>query len=134
VGPIQHTVAWVYLYGAVAPATGARLCLALSYPNAATFRFSGDAFAQAFPDSSNSLLLDTSGAQMTQGIRWPAHGQAVWLPPDGPELHPVERGWRDVQGDLAWQPYVDLEAPQVSVGDVWQADDAPTLHALRGYA
>ena len=46
----------------------------------------------------------------------------------------MERVWRDVKDDLAWQHVVDLEAPQVYVGNLWQAYDAPTLQALTGYA
>ena len=58
----------------------------------------------------------------------------VWLPPSCPELNPIERVWRDVKDDLAWQQFVDLEAQQVYVGDLLQAYDAPTLQALTGYA
>jgi transposase len=132
VGPIQYTFEWFYIYGAVAPATGERLFLELPYLNADTFQLFVDALAQAFPDSFNLLLLDNSGAHTAQRIRWPAHVQSVWLPPYGPELNPIERVWRDVKVDLAWQQFVDLEAQQVDVGNLLQAYDAPTLQSLTG--
>jgi transposase len=110
VGPIQHTFEWFYIYGAVAPTTGERLFLELPYLNADSFQLFVDALAQAFPDSFNLLLLDNSGAHTAQRIRWPAHVQSVWLPPYGPELNPIERVWRDVKVDLAWQQFVDLVA------------------------
>jgi hypothetical protein len=69
VGLIQHTFAWLYIYGAVAPTTGERFFLALPSLHADTFPLSGDAFAQAFPDSFDSLLLDNSGAHTAQRIR-----------------------------------------------------------------
>jgi putative transposase len=48
-------------------------------------------------------------------------------------LNPIERFWRDLKDDLAWQPCVDLEAQQRYVADLLQAYDAPTLQALTGY-
>jgi transposase len=71
---------------------------------------------------------------VAQRLRWPAHVPPVGLPPSGPERNPLERGWRDVQDDLAWQQCVALEAQQVSVGNLLQAYDAPTRQALTGYA
>jgi transposase len=134
VGLIQHTCEWFYIYGAVAPTPGERFFLELPYRNADTFQRFVDAFAQAFPDSFNILRLDNSGAHTAQRIRWPANVQSVWLPPYCPELNPIERVWRDVKDDLAWHPFVDLEAQQVYVGNLLQAYDAPTLQALTGYA
>jgi putative transposase len=40
----------------------------------------------------------------------PTNVRAVWLPPYCPELNPIERFWRDLKDDLAWQQFVDLEA------------------------
>jgi transposase len=134
VGLIQHTFEWCYIYGAVAPTTGERLFLELPYLNADTFQLFVDALAQAVPDSVKILLFDNSGAHPAQRIRWPANVQPVWLPPYGPELNPIERVWRDVKDDLAWQQCVDLEAQQVYVGNLLQAYNAPTLQALTGYA
>jgi transposase len=134
VGLLQHTFEWFYIYGAVAPTTGERFFLELPYLNADTFQLFVDAFAQAFPDSLNILLLDNSGAHTAQWIRWPANVQPVWLPPYCPALNPIERVWRDVKDDLAWQHFVDLAAQQVYVGNLLQAYNASALQALTGYA
>ena len=134
VGPVQHIFEAFYVYGAVAPTTGERFFLELPYLNADTFQLFVDAFAQAFPDSLNILLLDNSGAHTAQRIRWPAHVRYVWLPPYCPELNPIERLWRDLKDDLAWQQFPDLAAQQAYVGDLLQAYDAPTLRSLTGYA
>jgi transposase len=133
-GPIQHTFEWFYVYGAVAPTTGERFFLELPYRNADTFQGFVAAFAQAFPDSFNSLILDHSGAHTAERIRWPEHVRYVWLPPYCPELNPMERVWRDLKDDLAWQQFPDLDAQQDYVGALLQAYDAPTLRSLTGYA
>jgi transposase len=93
-----------------------------------------DAFAETFLDRVNILLLDTSGAHTAQRIRWPENVRCVWLPPYGPELNPIERLWRDLKDDLAWQQFPNLEAQQDYVGQLLRAYDARTLQSLTGYA
>jgi putative transposase len=117
----------------VAPAPGERVFLELPSRPADMFPLFVDAFAQAFPDRLNSLRLDHRGAHTAQRLRWPEPVRAMWLPPYGPELNPSERLWRDLKDDLAWQPFVDLEAQPLSVADLLPAYDAPTLQALTGY-
>ena len=77
-----------------------------------------DAFAQAFPDSRNLLLLDNSGAHTAQGVQWPEHVRCVWLPPYGLELNPIERVGGDVKEDVAWRQVADLHAQQAAVGNL----------------
>jgi transposase len=134
IGSVQHVFEWFYVYGAVAPTTGERFFLELPYVNADSFQLFVDEFANAFPDSRNILLLDNSGAHTAQRIRWPANVRCVWLPPYCPELNPIERVWRDLKDDLAWQQFLDLDAQQVYVADLLQAYNAPMLQALTGYA
>jgi transposase len=133
VGPVQHVFEWFYVYGAVAPTTGERFFLELPYLNAETFQIFIEAFAAAFPESLNLLLLDNSGAHTALRLQWPENVHAVWWPPYCPELNPLERVWRDVKDDLAWEQFADLPAQLHSVGDLLQAYDAPTLQALTGY-
>jgi transposase len=133
VGSVQHVFEWFYVYGAVAPTTGERFFLELPYLNASMFQLFVDAFAQAFPDSLNILLLDNSGAHTAQQIRWPDHVRCVWLPPYCPELNPIERVWRDLKDDLAWQQFSHIDTQQDHVVRLLQAYDAATLQSLTGY-
>jgi transposase len=80
-----------------------------------------EALAQAFPDRVNILPRDNSGVHTAQRLRWPANVRAVWLPPDGPELSPIERVWRDVKDDVAWRQFTDVDAQQSEVGDLFCA-------------
>ena len=63
----------------------------------------------------------------------PANVRLVFLPPYCPELNPIERLWRDLKDDLAWQQFISVEAQQDYVGQLLQAYDALTLQALTGY-
>jgi transposase len=134
VGSVQHVFEWFYVYGAVAPTTGERFFLELPYLNADSFQLFVNAFAHAFPDSLNILLLDNSGAHTAQRIRWPESVRCVWLPPYCPELNPIERVWRDLKDDLAWQQFPNVEAQLDYVGQLLQAYEALTLRSLNSYA
>lgn len=134
VGRLQQVFEWFYIYGAVAPTTGEHFFVDLPYLNAEHFQIFVDAFAQAFPDSLNILLLDNSGAHTAKRLRWPENVGYVLLPPYCPELSPIERLWRDVKDDLAWQQFPDRAAQQNYVADLLRAYDAPTLQSLTGYA
>jgi hypothetical protein len=92
-----------------------------------------EAFAHAFPDSLNLLLLDHSSAHTAHRMQWPDNGRAVSLPPYGPELNPIERVWRGLKDDLAWEQCPNLDAQLDDVGQWLQADEAPTLRSLTGY-
>ena len=133
IGPTQHVFDWFYVYGAGAPTTGERFFLELPYLNANTFQLFVDAFAEAFPDSLNLLLLDNSGAHTAQHLTWPANVRGVWLPPYCPELNPIERVWRDLKDQLAWQTFADLEALLTRVEELLRAYEAPALQSLTGY-
>ena len=80
-----------------------------------------DAFAQAFPDSLNILLVENSGAHTAQRLRWPDHVSGVWWPPYCPARNPSERLWRDRKAKVAWEPFADLTAPWEYVADLLQA-------------
>jgi transposase len=134
IGTIQHVFEWFYIYGAVEPTSGEQFFVDLPYLNADNFQVFLDAFAEAFPDSLNILLLDKSGAHTAQRLIWPQNVRYVLLPPYSPELNPIERVWRDLKDDLAWLQFVDLPTQQAYVADLLAAYDAPTLQSLTGYA
>jgi transposase len=134
VGAVQHVFEWFYVYGAVEPTTGDRFFLELPYLNAATFQRFGDAFAPAFPDSLNLLLLDNSGAHTAPRLTLPETVRVVFLPPYGPALNPIERVWRDLKDALAWLQCPTLEAQQDHLATLLRAYEAATRQALTGDA
>jgi transposase len=133
IGSVQHAFEWFYIYGAVEPTTGDRFFLELPYLNAEVFQLFVDAFAQAFPDSLNILLLDNSGAHTSQRLTLPENVRLFFLPRYCPELNPIERVWRDLKDGVAWQHVADLNVQQDYLGHLLQADEAATLQSLAGY-
>jgi hypothetical protein len=132
VGSVPHLFAWCYVDGAVAPPTGERFCLELPYLNAETCQLFIEASAQAFPDSLNIVLLDNSGAHTARSLIWPETVRCVWVPPDGPELNPLERVWRDLKDHRAWTICPDLDTLQDTVGDRLRAYETSTLPSRTG--
>jgi len=121
------------VYGAVAPTPGERFFLEWPYLHTESFQLFVDAFAEAFPDRLNLLLLDNSGAHTAQRITLPDNVRLVCLPPDGPELNPIERVWRDLKDALAWLHFPRRDGPQDDLGHLWQAYEAAMLQSLTGY-
>lgn len=132
VGAVQHIFEWFYVYGAVEPTTGDRFFLELPYLHAESFQLFVDAFAEAFPDSLNLLLLDNSGAHTSQQLTLPANVRLVFLPPYCPELNPIERVWRDLKDALAWLQFPTLDAQQDYVATLLRGYAAVTLQSLTG--
>ena len=56
------------------------------------------------------------------------------MPPYCPELNPIERVWRDLKDELAWEQFADLAAQLDDVSHLLQAYDASTLQSLTGYS
>lgn len=133
VGTVQHSFEWFYVYGAVAPSNGEHFFLELPYLNADNFQLFLDGLAEAFPDSLNLLLVDNSGAHRAKRLRIPDTIRLVELPPYCPELNPIERLWRDLKDDLAWEQFADRVALQERVATLLRAYDATTLQSLTGF-
>jgi transposase len=109
VGRCQHAYANSWLYGTVAPASGDSFFLVLPKLNTANMQVFVDAFARAFPDTFNVIVLDNSAVHTTERLRLPANVALVFLPAYSPELNPVERLWQDVRGRMAWRTFDDLD-------------------------
>ncbi len=133
VGPVQPVCEWFSIDGAVAPTTGDRFFLELPYLNAKMFQLFIDPFAQAFPDSLTLLLLDNRGAHTAQHLSLPDNVCLVFLPPYCPELHPIERVWRDRKDALAWLQFPTLDGQQDDVATLLRGYEAATLQALTAY-
>jgi hypothetical protein len=112
VGAVQHVFAWGSVDGVVEPTTGDRFFREWPSLHAERCQLFVDAFAHAFPDSLNILVLDTSGAHTSSQLTLPENVRCVFLPPYCPELNPIERVWRDLKDDMAWRQCAELNAQQ----------------------
>jgi transposase len=123
-----------YLYGAVAPTTGAHFFLELPYLNSRAFQLWLDGFAAAFPESVNILVLDNGAGHKAKAVRWPSNVVPVLLPPYSPALKPIERLWRDLKDKLADISAKTITALSDALCALSQNYSSATLPSLTGFA
>jgi len=123
-----------YLYGAVAPTTGAHCCLALPYLNSRAFQVWLDGFAAALPHAWNLLGLANGAGHKATAVRWPTTGVPVFLPPYSPALQPMERLWRDRKDKLPAIPGTPIAELSAAMCAIIQPDSHATLHSLTSCA
>lgn len=132
-GSIQPTSQWRYVSGAVAPRTGAPCFLAMPHRTSAHVQVFRDACANAFPDSLHVRVVERSGAHRAHALAVPAKVRVVLLPAASPARNPMERVWRDLNDQRAWQQVVDLATLAASIADLLCAYAAPTLPSRTAY-
>jgi hypothetical protein len=121
-------------FGAVEPTTGDSFFLELPLLNSAMVQLWLDAFAQTFVTSFNILVLDNGAFHTAKTLRWPPNVTTVPLPPYSPELHPMERLWRDLKDPLADTVSKNLDALSDTVCRLIQSYAQAALKSLTGFA
>ena len=108
----QTRYEWVYLYGAVEPATGESA--ALLAPNVDTGTM--NAFLRILDAERKAgeqfvLVMDQAGWHKSKGLELPEGVTALLLPPYSPELNPVENLWHYLRSHyLSNRSYDDYDA------------------------
>ena len=133
VATVTHQFDNFSLYGAVDPTTGDGFFLALPYLNSRAFQVWLDGFAAAFPASLPLLVLDNGAGHKAQAVRWPSNVVPVFLPPYSPELHSMERLWRDLKDKLADISAQTIDALSEAVCVIIQHYAHATLHSLTSF-
>jgi hypothetical protein len=125
---------YFYLDGAIEPSTGSSCFLELPWRNTVTFQLWVDHFAVAFPASFNVLSRENGAFHKAQALQWPANVAPICLPPDSPELNPIERLWRDRKDQLADCTVRTLDELSEVVGRLLRSDSQAALRSLTGFA
>jgi hypothetical protein len=123
-----------YLFGAVEPTTGESFFLELPLLNSAMFQLWLDDFAHTFAASFNILVLDNGAFHTAKMLRWPPNVTAVPLPSYSPELHPIERLWRDLKDRLADITVKTLDDLSDTICRLIQNYSQAALKSLTGFA
>lgn len=133
VGLFQHRFENFYLYGAIAPRSGASYFLGLPKLTTDLFQRFLDEFAQAHPHTLNVLLVDNSRCHTSQALQIPPNVILLFQPPYTPEVNPAERVWQALKDALAWQTFADLAALQACVIAIVEPWTAAMLQSLTAY-
>jgi transposase len=133
VGPCQPRFENCYLYGAIAPRSGASYLLGVPKLTTDLFQVFLNAFARARPHTLNVLLLDNSRCHTAKDRVVPANGVLVFQEPYAPALNPAERVWQALKDVLAWHCFTDLAALQARVVEIVRSWEAELLRSLTAY-
>ena len=118
IAPVQWPRAALWLYGAVAPATGEQFFHEYSHLDGICFEDFLQQFAQAFPDSLNVLQVDGAPAHMARTIDIPDNIILLFQPPHSPELNPIERLWQDLKIDFRGSNFANLDELRAAITEV----------------
>jgi len=133
VGRYQHAYENFYLYGAVAPRTGAGFFEARLKLDSDQFQAFLDALSTTYPDTFNVLILDNARAHRATTLQLPANVALLFQPPYAPELNPCERVWLALKDDLAWRCFADVSALQDALALTLAALTPDALQSLTAY-
>ena len=115
----QTEYEWLYLYGAVCPATGASFNYLMPECNTDGMNLFLQKFSLEIPSPWHvALVLDNAGWHHSRKLKVPANVSLVHLPPYSPELNPIERMWLYLkQHYLCNRVYRDTEALYAAATD-----------------
>lgn len=108
----QTRYEWVYLYGAVEPATGESAALLAPHVDTGTMNaFLAILDAERKAGEHFVLIMDQAGWHKSRGLRLPEDMTVLYLPPYSPELNPVENLWHYLRSHyLSNRVYADYDA------------------------
>jgi transposase len=108
----QTKYEWVYLYGAVDPATGDSAALLLPYVNTECMNLFLKVLSETLgPDEHAVLVMDNAGWHHSKRLEMPENITPLFLPPYSPELNSIERLWAYLKSHfLSNRAYADYQA------------------------
>jgi transposase len=120
--PLQNEYEWVYLYGAVNPATGESCGLVLPWANTEMMQMHLEAIREQIgPKRHVVLVLDNAGWHRSKGLQVPKNITLLALPPYTPERNPIERLWHWLkEHEFSNRLYPDYEELVTAVSDMWR--------------
>lgn len=122
-GVRQTQYDYLYVLGALCPATGQSVGLLSPSLNTPVVNLFFEQFAREVDDDVHVVLIwDRAGYHTAAGVQLPANVTVIELPPKSPELNPVENLWHYLR-DHHWsnQAYPDYDDLFDAATDAWQA-------------
>lgn len=133
VGELQIERQYFYLYGTVAPRTGEGFFEARRSMKKEAFISYIGAFAAAYPDRLNVMILDNARSHHPRDLELPPNVLLLYLPPYAPELSPIERVWLAIKNHLAWRNFDTIAELNDHLELLVTAFDDQELRSLTAY-
>lgn len=107
-----------WLYGVVAPLSGASFFYEFSHLDTACFECFLQLLSEAYPDVLNVIQLDQAPAHSSDTLTIPENVVLLFQPPHCPELNPIERVWQDLKADLKGAVFTKLDDLRAAIREV----------------
>ena len=134
IGKVQWQFQATYLYGIVAPKTGASVFYEFSHLNTDCFQVFLNLIAQKFPDEIIILQLDNGSFHKAKRLQVPGNIVLLFQPPHCPELNPIEQVWQYLKRRLRWHLPQNLDQLQQWMSQQLEALSAQTIASITGRA
>lgn len=125
------------MFGAVRPGTDQAFALVMPEVSTAVMQIFLDEFSKTLPaDEHAAMFMDQAGWHGAKALRTPANMTLVPLPPDAPQLNPIERLWLHMKARyLSHRLHADYEAIAGAACEAWNKLVAETgrIASLCGY-
>jgi DDE superfamily endonuclease len=105
----------LWLYGAVAPQTGAGVFMEYSHLDSRCFEHFLHHLSGCYADSLNVIQVDGASAHTAWEIEIPENVILLFQPPHSPELNPIERLWQDLKRDFKGVSFASLNALRAAI-------------------
>ncbi|WP_228054796.1 IS630 family transposase [Gloeocapsopsis crepidinum] len=115
VGEVQWQFLYRWLYGFVAPESGASWFMEFSHLDQACFEVALTQFAAQFPDDLHVIQVDNAGAHQADALTLPDNVILLFQPPYCPEVNPLERLWQQLKRALAWMHFGSIAQLQQTI-------------------
>ncbi len=128
----QTEYGYVYVFGAVCPASGESMALILPWCNTALMNIFLRALGKKIPRGEHmALVLDNAAWHHCARLRVPKNISLIFLPPYSPELNPIERVWLYLKSHyLCNRVFADEDALLDAGADAWQRLETQRIRSI----
>ena len=132
VRPKQTEYQWVYLFGAVNPASGDSVALVLPEADTSMMNLHLEAISRHVGTARHVVLvLDNAGWHTCKGLAIPSNITLLPLPPRTPEENPIERLWMWIKERyFSNRTYRDYEVLLEEVCRMWNRLESTRIQSV----
>lgn len=130
VGVHQQRFENLYVYGAIAPASGESVMRGAKTMTSGKFEVFLEQLAATYPERLNVVMVDNSRTHTAKKLVVPQNVVLLFQPAYAPEVNPAERVWRWLKDALAWERWgslAELYERLVEVVGGWTKEELRSL-------
>jgi len=128
----QNGTKSAYIFGAVNPASGARVGLVMTHCDSDIMQLHLEEISRSVDAAVQvALVLDGAGWHFAHSLKIPPNISLCRLPPYSPELNPIERLWLWIkQRHLSFRHFADTDAIIAAGVDAWNMVTAADVRSV----